>query len=572
MTVFWDLFSIRWWLEYLLAAYEEDPIHMIIETLCIGVIIFLLFQKSYDPKKQAKLSLREEEELIDSWKPVPLCPEEKEDEESTSDIVPVVDSAAAPIVTLDTGEVAFNYSSFNFLGLADSDPVKEACKNTIEHYGVGSCGPRGFYGTIDVHLKLEDRIAEFCGTEEAILYADGLGCISSVIPAFAKRGDIIVCDEGCHFGIQQGMCLSRSNALYFKHNDMKDLEATLNRVHEQDIRNPPRKLNRRFIIVEGIYQNHGSVCNVERVVHLAKKFKYRVVLDDTCAFGVLGKKGRGSPEHWNVPITDIEFYSAHLDMAFAISGGFCTGRKAMTSHQRLSGAGYVFSASSPPFHCTAAIVNLDLCNQELGQNRMHKCKENSKYMRKKLKTMLQEIHSDVNIVGENDEKMDLIGSPIIHLRVVRSKRNDQEDLSRFRQVVQKARAANLIKENQPSIWRVVVEELKIKETPDLETNETLGEPLYHNSVFKGEEKNGWVKHTQGWLPIKKDGKPALELVQKMGLILDIPKYIPAERNVPPPSIRLCVTALHEEKEIDESVLVLKEALEQVGTIRDSMVK
>merc|ERR1712083_1237035 len=115
--------------------------------------------------------------------------------------------------------------------------------------------------------------------------------------------------------------------------------------------------------------------------------------DDTCAFGVLGKKGRGSPEYWNVPITDIEFYAAHLDMALGTCGGFCAGKKSMTAHQRLSGAGYVFSAAAPPLNSAAGIANLDLLNQEFGQKELAKCRENSILMRQKLETMLHEIDS-----------------------------------------------------------------------------------------------------------------------------------------------------------------------------------
>lgn len=295
-----------------------------------------------------------------------------------------------------------------------------------------------------------------------------------------------------------------------------------------------------------------------------KKFKYRVVLDDTCAIGVLGKKGRGSPDHWDVPITDIEFYSAHLDMALGTCGGFCTGRRAMTSHQRLSGAGYVFSASSPPYTCTAGIVNLDLCNKELGQNAMVKCRENAKFMRKKLQTMLHDMDSNVQLIGENEEEMSPIGSPIIHLRKIRCKRNDKEDMEFFSNIVKKARAANLINsQNKRRIWRVIAEKVKIHEKPDSETKENLETSLLHNSVIKGEEKDGWIQHAKGWSPIEIDGKPVLVCVEKMGLIFDIPQYIPAERNPPPPSIRIVVTALHEESEIDRSVTILKEALEQI---------
>lgn len=122
----------------------------------------------------------------------------------------------------------------NFLGIAGNTEVRDACHKTINKYGVGSCGPRGFYGTIDVHLELEERIAKFMGTQEAILYSYDLATLSSVIPAFANKKDLIIADEGCSYAIQNGCHLSRAKTVYFKHNDVEDLKKILEKVKEDD--------------------------------------------------------------------------------------------------------------------------------------------------------------------------------------------------------------------------------------------------------------------------------------------------------------------------------------------------
>ena len=106
----------------------------------------------------------------------------------------------------------------------------------LRKYGVGSCGPPGFYGTLDVHIELEKAIANFLNVDSAIIYSQGFSCISSAIPAFAKRGDFVVVDESVGLAIQKGVQISRSNISYFKHNDMKDLENILIKIFNQEIK------------------------------------------------------------------------------------------------------------------------------------------------------------------------------------------------------------------------------------------------------------------------------------------------------------------------------------------------
>lgn len=113
------------------------------------------------------------------------------------------------------------------MGLLNNEEIKESALSALRKYGVGSCGPPGFYGTLDVHIELEKSIAEFLDVEASIIYSQGFSCISSAIPAFAKRGDYVVVDDSCGLAIQKGVAISRSNVTYFKHNDVNDLENIL---------------------------------------------------------------------------------------------------------------------------------------------------------------------------------------------------------------------------------------------------------------------------------------------------------------------------------------------------------
>lgn len=165
---------------------------------------------------------------------------------------------------------------------------QEASERALKTYGVGTCGPPGFYGTMDLHLELERKLAEFFGAEKAILYAQGYATVSSVIPAFSKRGDFIIHDEAVNFAIVAGIKVSRSYAFSFRHNDIKDLEATLEEVEQ---RYKSHKQARKFIIVESLFSNTGRKCPLADIIKLKNKFKYRLIVDNSAGLGGNGING-----------------------------------------------------------------------------------------------------------------------------------------------------------------------------------------------------------------------------------------------------------------------------------------
>jgi 7-keto-8-aminopelargonate synthetase-like enzyme len=147
-----------------------------------------------------------------------------------------------------------NMATAGFLNLATHPDVINAGIASIEKYGVGSCGPRGFYGTLDVHLQLEEKLAQFMGYDQAVLYSSGFATIASVIPAFSKSGDYLVCDKGLSLAAQTGIKLSRSEVVWFNHNDLKDFKRALESLHEVF-----RKRQRRvFVVIEGLYPYYGG--------------------------------------------------------------------------------------------------------------------------------------------------------------------------------------------------------------------------------------------------------------------------------------------------------------------------
>jgi len=402
-----SLLSPRWWVHYVAREFEAEPAHVILEIACLLTIIYLLVLRKPAPVAQEKLSAKEEEELIREWKPEPLCPALPPSRKTRF----VVESATGRTLRANGGQTFINFAANNFLGLANRADTKVACRDTIDKYGVGSCGPRGFYGTFDVHLEVEAAVASFLGAEEAILYSDAIACVSSLIPAFAKKGDVIVVDESCSFGIQQGCLLSRSDVHYYRHNDMDDLEAVLASLDAKEKAQRKKKghtagaLHRKFIVLEGVSSIDGSIAPLPRVLALKKKFQYRVLMDDSLGFGTLGATGKGTLEHFGLPIDSFDAVCAAMDNALGSVGGFCVGNHMVVDHQRLSGAGYCFSASSPPYTSTASLHSLAIMRAQPELTTQLQAKA------VRVRKALANVHRKLVVLGGKDSEQ----SPVIHL-------------------------------------------------------------------------------------------------------------------------------------------------------------
>ncbi|KAL0963188.1 hypothetical protein UPYG_G00350870 [Umbra pygmaea] len=405
--------------EMVQALYEAPAYHLILEGILILWIVRLLFSKTYKLQERSDLTEKEKEDLIEEWQPEPLVPPLNKDHPSLNYDVVTGPPSHKIIVN---GKECINFASFNFLGLLDNKRVKEKALASLKKYGVGTCGPRGFYGTFDVHLELEDHLAKFMGTEEAIIYSYGFATIASAIPAYSKRGDIVFVDEAACFSIQKGLQASRSFIKYFKHNDMEDLERLLKEQEFEDQKNPRKaRVTRRFIVVEGLYINTADVCPLPDLVKLKYKYKVRIFLEESMSFGVLGKHGRGVTEHFGVNMDDIDLISANMENAVASIGGFCCGRSFVIDHQRLSGQGYCFSASLPPMLAAAAIEALNIMEEDPGIFTI-------------LRTKCEHVHKalqgifGLKVVGE-------CYAPALHLQLERSSGSREADMRVLRRIV-----------------------------------------------------------------------------------------------------------------------------------------
>ncbi|CAA7263324.1 unnamed protein product [Cyclocybe aegerita] len=351
-------------LRYVKSSHRNDPGRTVLELILFAFAVWTLLQSRTRADRNGKhfiqFSEKEIDELIDEWIPEPLAQPLTSTEQSDLASMPIIAGPNGPKPKLvSTGKTAVNLASFNFTGLAGNEHIKQRAVETLRKYGLGSCGPPGFYGTLDVHMDLENDIADFLGTEACILYSQGFSTVSSVIPAFCKRGDIIVADRAVNFAIQKGIQISRSTVRWFDHNDLNSLEEVLIGV-EKERKRRRGPVTRRFIITEGIFQKDGVMVDLPKLIELKYKYKYRLILDETYSFGAVGRTGRGLTELYNVPAEKVDILLGSCAVGLASCGGFCAGSRVVIDHQRINGPSFVFSASMPALLAVSASEGINI--------------------------------------------------------------------------------------------------------------------------------------------------------------------------------------------------------------------
>ncbi|CED82979.1 serine palmitoyltransferase [Phaffia rhodozyma] len=346
---------------YVKNSHQNDPWRTLLElclfAFAVRTVLSSRTRTDRSPKNFVELTDKEIDELVVDWTPEPLVVEQPPTSPDANLLgtLPVILGSVGPRVKLasNPNKSVINMTSYNFTGMAENEKMKETALTTLRDYGVGSCGPPGFWGTNDVHTALEQDLAAFLQLPSAIIYAQAFTCITSVIPSFAKRGDIIVADRACNFAIQRGLQISRSTIRFYEHGDMSSLEQVLESVTREAARKKS-KLTRRFIVTEGLFENDGFISDLEKLVELKNKYKFRLILDESYSFGTLGDTGRGLTELCGVPAKEVDMLIGSMANTLGAGGGFCAGSTVVTGHQRINSAAFVFSASLPPMIATTA--------------------------------------------------------------------------------------------------------------------------------------------------------------------------------------------------------------------------
>ena len=237
--------------------------------------------------------------------------------------------------------------SNNYLGLTHHPEVQEAAIKAIEKFGTGCTGSRFLNGNLSIHEELEEKLAKYVGMEEAILFSTGMQSNLGAIPALCGSRDCLIYDSENHASLIDASRLSMGTTFKFKHNDMDSLEETLEMA---------KKFKRVVIVADGVFSMTGSLCPVDKVVALAKKYNVEVYIDDAHGIGVMGLQGRGTVDHFG--LTDkVDYIMGTFSKSFASIGGFVAGSKEAMNYVRHSARSFIFSASMPP----SAVATVSKC-------------------------------------------------------------------------------------------------------------------------------------------------------------------------------------------------------------------
>ena len=262
--------------------------------------------------------------------------------------------------------------SNNYLGLTTNPRVIAAGVAALEKYGSGCSGSRFLNGTLELHVQLEEELAEFLHKEAVMTLSTGFQSNLGIISAIVGRNDYMICDKENHASIYDGCKLSYGKMLRYRHSDMDELEKRLQSVPETA---------GALIVTDGVFSMGGDIARLPEICELAKKYGARVMVDDAHALGILGKGGRGSASHFGLE-DQVDLYMGTFSKSLASLGGYIAGDARVIDYIRTNSRPYIFAASVPPAQIAVATAALEylMAHPELPGQLL----DNARYMREKL--------------------------------------------------------------------------------------------------------------------------------------------------------------------------------------------
>ena len=252
------------------------------------------------------------------------------------------------------GKDVLMFGSNSYLGLTNHPKLKEASKAAIDKYGLGCAGSRFLNGSLDIHTELEEKLANFVGKDEAIVFSSGykanLGAISSVL----TRHDYVILDDLNHACIIDGARLSFGRTMKYRHKDMASLEKVLQRCNEDRV---------KLIVTDGVFSMEGDIAPLPEMVALAKKYNANIMVDDAHSLGVLGKGGRGTASHFGVT-DNVDIIMGTFSKSLASIGGFIAADKDTINFMKHTARSFIFSASIAPANAASVIAALEVMEEE----------------------------------------------------------------------------------------------------------------------------------------------------------------------------------------------------------------
>lgn len=285
----------------------------------------------------------------------------------------IIASPQGADITLADGSKVINFCANNYLGLSSHPKVIEAAKKAIDSHGFGMSSVRFICGTQDIHKQLEQKISDFLGTEDTILYAAAFDANGGVFEPLFDERDAIISDSLNHASIIDGVRLCKAQRYRYNNNDMADLEQKL--IETQNLRH-------RIVVTDGVFSMDGTIAQLDKIVALAEKYNALIMVDECHASGFIGKTGRGTHEHCGV-MGKIDIITGTLGKALGgASGGFTSGKKEIIDLLRQRSRPYLFSNTLAPSIVGASIAVFDMLSETTELR--DKLEENTTYFRAKM--------------------------------------------------------------------------------------------------------------------------------------------------------------------------------------------
>lgn len=278
------------------------------------------------------------------------------------------DPPASPLVTMG-GRSLIMLGSNNYLGLATHPKIVEACVRAVRQYGTGACSSRVLTGTTSLHARLERRLAEFKGTEDAVVFSTGFMTMMGTVSALTREGDVVLSDELNHASIVEGCRLTRARVVIYKHRDLGDLEEKLAACQSEQ---------GRLIVTDGVFSMKGTVADLPGIKKLADTYDARLMVDDAHGTGVLGATGRGTLEHFNME-GEADLICGTFSKTLGTVGGFTGAPADVVTFLKLNSRPFIFSASPPPASMATVLACLDVMRDE--PELLARLRENTAFMK-----------------------------------------------------------------------------------------------------------------------------------------------------------------------------------------------
>jgi 8-amino-7-oxononanoate synthase len=286
----------------------------------------------------------------------------------------VIDTAQDPEVSIG-GRRMVMLGSNNYLGLTNDPRVKEAAIAAIRKYGSGCAGSRFLNGTLDLHVRLEQELAEFMRQEAAITFSTGFQVNLGAIACLVTKGDTVYLDKQDHACIIDGARLSFGNVKKFKHNDPADLR--------RQMRNDSEAKG-RLVVLDGVFSMEGDIAPLPEILAVAREFAAGLMVDDAHGIGVLGRTGRGTAEHFGLE-RDVDLIMGTFSKSMASVGGFIAGDAGVIDYIKHRARTLIFSAAPPPASAAAALATLEIMDKE--PQRRERLWENTRFFGEGLRSL-----------------------------------------------------------------------------------------------------------------------------------------------------------------------------------------